>query len=160
MEYLLDWAYKNDVNYLRLKPKPPGFKKINDDINELTKYSIYRTSLFFVVWRRELFIEILNQYQDPWSFEVLGTYHYRNYEKFYVVNKDFINFVHILAKDKWIVSNIQKIEVEESILEKKQKMNYFIEKKWLIKKNILKFYEKVPDTFLKFKLYYFFKNIN
>lgn len=155
--HYLNWVYLNDANYLRLMPKPKGFKKIDDNIYELGPYSLYKNSLFFTVWNRELLIKLLRMYDNPWKFEVLGTLFVRQMEKFYTVNKKFIFIHHIVAKGCWIKRNIKKIKIDKKLIDKKPMMNSFVEFKWHIKRKLLSLLELIPDNYLKFTIYYLFK---
>lgn len=155
--YLL-WIYKNNANYFRLMPKPKGFKKIDDNIYELGRYSLYKSSLFFTVWNKNLLINLLNKFDNPWKFEVLGSRYVRDYEKFYTVNKSFIHIYHIVAKNLWINKNLTNLEIDNEIIKQKKRMNIFHEFFWTSKKNILKIFELIPDNFIKYNFYYLFKS--
>lgn len=157
LNFYLNWIQQNDANYFRLIPKPKGYKKIDEDIYELGPYSLYKNSLFFTVWNRELLIKLLSMYDNPWKFEVLGSLFVRYTEKFYTVNKKFIFIHHIVAKGCWIRGNIKKLKIEKKLIDKKPMMNSFVEYKWHIKRYLLSIFELIPDNYLKYKFYYLFK---
>ena len=155
--YLL-WIDKNNANYFRLMPKPKGFKKVDKNIFELGRYSLYKSSLFFTVWNKNLLLTLLKKFDNPWKFEVLGTKYVRNYEKFYTINESFIYIYHIVAKNLWINKNIRHLKIDNEIIKQKKRMNIFDEFFWTLKKDILKLFELIPDNFIKYNFYYLFKS--
>lgn len=157
LNYYLNWSFVNDVNYLRLMPKPIGFIKVENNIFNLDKYALYKSSLFFTVWNRQLFIDLLKRFKNPWEFEIKGTKYVRNYDKFYTINKKFIFIRHLVAKGCWINKNLNRLNVDQRIISQKKRLNFTTEIKWRIKKNLLKLFEMIPDNLIKYKLYYFFK---
>tara|TARA_B100002019_G_scaffold263195_1_gene251125 strand:- start:5092 stop:5871 length:780 start_codon:yes stop_codon:yes gene_type:complete len=154
----LFWINKNKANYFRLMPKPKGFKKIDENIYELGRYALYKSSLFFTVWNKNLLLRLLKKFDNPWKFEVLGSRYVRDYNKFYTVNKKFIYIHHIVAKNLWINRNLNYLNVDDDILKQKQRMNLLYESIWTVKKNILSLFELIPDNFIKYYFYYLFKS--
>jgi len=156
--HYLNWAFINDVNYLRLMPKPKGFKKVDKNIYELGPYSLYKSSLFFTVWNREHLISLLELFNDPWEFEVLGTRHVKNIDKYYTINEKFIFIHHLVAKGSWINKSLKKLNLENNLIIQKPIMKPIKEFIWHLKKNLLSLFELIPDNHLKYNFYYLFKS--
>lgn len=157
LNYYLNWAYDKKVRYLRLMPKPKGFKKVERNIYELGPYALYKNSLFLTVWNKDYLLKILKNYKTPWEFEVLGTRHVRHTEGYYTINEKFIYFHHLVAKGSFINRSFNKLKLDNSLTSYKKKLNPFYEISWQIKKELLKLYELIPDNFIKYHIYYLFK---
>ena len=115
----LRWIVKNNANYFRLMPKPKGFKKVDNNIFELGRYSLYKSSLF-LLFGIKIFFLLLKKFDNPWKFEVLGTKYVRNYEKFYTINESFIYIYHIVAKNLWINKNIRHLKIDNEIIKQRK----------------------------------------
>lgn len=157
LNYYLNWAYTNKVKYLRLMPKPKGFKKVTENIYELGPYSLYKNSLFLTVWNKKYLLKLLKNYKTPWEFEVLGTKQVRHTQGYYTINEKFIYFHHLVAKGSLINRSFNKLKLDSSIISSMKKLNIIYEIIWQIKKELLNLYELIPDNFIKYHIYYLFK---
>ena len=116
------------------------------DLKIIKKFSSYRISLQPTLWKKDFLKELLIKGENPWHFEILGTFRsffvnkkllVLSYEWFESNKKIYdTNGAGAIKKGEWISSELNKVE---SILLKKvvTSRNFFSEKK---------------DTFSKFNI--------
>lgn len=91
-----------EMNYLNLKSTPlpsskyqtkTGFRKIPKDMP-------YRTSFAPSIWKKDVLINLLDENESAWEFEIKGSVRSMCYEKFYVTTRPLMKMLHIIIKGK------------------------------------------------------------
>lgn len=106
---LLEWAIEHDINYLRLNPTPAPDIPYNDDLGIISKGSVYRSSVVFSVWKKELLSKLLIQGENAWEFEEIGTVRSDDYDGFYASTKELIPACNTVIKGVWEKEALKKI---------------------------------------------------
>ena len=78
-------------------------------------------------------------------------------EGYYTINEKFIYINHVVAKGCWINSNLRKLNIPLELKNSLPMMKFTDEMIWILKKNLLKIFELIPDNFIKYHLYYLLK---
>lgn len=109
-----NWVVQNEISYLRLrrtdqKKARPNYFKISND-------SMYRTSIFCSIWKKDVLESLLEPEENAWQFELRGSKRSIMYEKFYQVAEDRISYLHAIEKGIWNLKAIRWM--------KKNKLNY------------------------------------
>ena len=99
--FFLHWMYSKKINYLRLMPSPKPDIPYNNYIGEISKGSIYRASIPFSVWRKNILLDLLVKGESAWAFEVYGSIRSDKYEDFYSCRLRNFTYIHGVIKGKW-----------------------------------------------------------
>lgn len=77
----VDHFRNGSLDYLRLVPVPPGTEhcEFDDRLRLLKPEARYRTSLQAALWRKSVLLEILQDDESPWNFELIGNERSRSY---------------------------------------------------------------------------------
>lgn len=99
--HYLAWAEEHKANYLRMRGAPRPDKRVAENLGRIEPGSMYRTSLFQSLWRREVFLEVAKDGENPWQFELEGLKRADQYEGFYGVYRTVLSYVHGVERGKW-----------------------------------------------------------
>lgn len=109
-----NWVVKNEISYLRLRRTDQ--KKAKSNYSKLSSDSLYRTSVFCTIWKKDVLESLLEPEENPWQFELRGSRRSIAYENFYQVNEDRVSYLHAIEKGRWNLRAIRWM--------KKNKLNY------------------------------------
>jgi hypothetical protein len=72
---LFEYVIKQNIDYLRLYPSPGPDKNFNKEmkIGEISQNAKYRLSLMAAIWRKDTFLELLNDEETIWQMELIGS---------------------------------------------------------------------------------------
>ena len=108
---------ENDGNYLKFLSHPKSkFKSRSEHYNVLPKGSLYRSTAVFALWNKETLLQILRSNENPWEFEIKGSIRSDEFDNFFVVRKDFFQFIHSVVRGKFLNSAYKKIKEEDNKL--------------------------------------------
>ena len=94
------WINLNSPNYLRLtiSHKPKVFDSL---VGQIPQKTPYKTSLMPCIWKKSILKEILRSGESPWDFEIKGSLRASEYDNFYSLQKNLINYENAIVKGKW-----------------------------------------------------------
>ena len=97
---LSKWINNHDPNYLRLciSHKPKYF---DDLVGCIPNKTPYKTSTMPCIWKRSTLKKILNKSESAWDFEIKGSKRAYEFNEFYAVYKNLINYNNGIIKGKW-----------------------------------------------------------
>lgn len=103
---------KLNGNYLKLIPEPKPQNSINKYFGEINKGSLYRSTVVFAIWKKEVLSQLLISGENPWEFEEFSSIRSDQFDGFFVTKQRIISCYHGVVKGKYIYSTIQKIKKE------------------------------------------------
>ena len=97
---LSKWINNHDPNYLRLciSHKPKYF---DDLVGCIPNKTPYKTSTMPCIWKISTLKKILNKSESAWDFEIKGSKRAYEFNEFYAVYKNLINYNNGIIKGKW-----------------------------------------------------------
>ena len=146
---MLDWAIEHDINYLRLNPTPAPDIPYNDDLGIISKGSVYRSSVVFSVWKKELLSKLLIKGENAWEFEEIGTVRSDDYDGFYASTKELIPACNTVIKGVWekeALKTITKLGLKPD-LAKRRVMNATENLVWKLKIIRSYIFHSIPPRF-------------
>lgn len=108
---------QNNGNYLKFLSHPNSKLKSNSEYyNVLPKGSLYRSTAVFALWNKETLLNLLKSHENPWEFELKGSIRSDAFDNFFVVRKDFFQYIHSIVRGKFLHSAYNKIKKEDDVL--------------------------------------------
>lgn len=142
---------ESEGNYLKFLTHPKSNKKSHSlYFNVLEKGSLYRSTAVFALWNKETLMNLLNADENAWEFELEGSKRSDQFDKFYVVRKNFFQYIHSVVRGNFLHSAYKQIITESNdllSLVDRQIASPFFEHKQILKN-------------IRHKLFYFFVPIN
>ena len=143
----------DDMDYMNLKSSPPPNINICKDYGRLSSDASYRTSIVPSFWKKEILLELLNDKETAWQFEIFGSRRSKGYKNFFSVNSPVFEFDHIVIKGKIdrqvynrLKANNEHHNLDFSVMNRweyfKYSINYLIVTK-LIPRSIMSYYGKI-----------------
>ena len=119
IDELVDYAIKNDFNYLQFYRSISRGRRINSKLFKKNLSTVYRNSTIWSFWKKEILIDLLERKEDAWQFETIGNRRSSKYADFYSTRSNIIPFKNGVIKGRWdpLVKNKLKnmnIECSES----------------------------------------------
>ena len=111
---LYNYVKKNDVNMLRLIPRPGPNDKfpIFRNIGGINSNALYRVSGQAAFWKSSILLELLDEKESLWEFEINATQRSYKYEKFYSVYKPVLTYKHhVVERGKWFIWSAFKFKI-------------------------------------------------
>lgn len=148
----INYALSMNANYYQLYPSISKKKKMNGDFSEKIKNTNYRNGTVWSLWKKETLLELLDEKENAWEFEVNGNFRSKSYDKFYSTNKTIIPYYNAVVKGVWVRDVYFKLKKDKIVIGSggRKKMNYFV---YLIYKTKLKIFNLYRR--LSFKYYCF-----
>lgn len=88
------------MNYFNLKASPYPNKNIGDYFGELIPSTGYRTAVVPSLWKKTVLLNLLEDNENAWQFEVFGSRRSERYRGFYAIKTPLFTFDHIVIKGK------------------------------------------------------------
>ena len=99
LEALIRVHIQEGGNYLRLNPTPRGHgRKVREGVREVLSGEFYRTSTIMALWRREVLLELLDDRETAWQFELVGSARSAPYGGFAASDKQLVDCVNVVVK--------------------------------------------------------------
>jgi hypothetical protein len=98
---LYEWFVAVGANYLRLRPSPKPDRRIDAEVGEIFPGSMYRTSAVFAFWRRQVLVDLLDDHENPWEFELEGVRRADALGGFYSVYRSAFPYMHGVDRGRW-----------------------------------------------------------
>lgn len=92
---------------------------LNSFFGEIEPNAPYRCNATFSIWRKQTLLDLLDEDESAWEFEINGSERARNLTKFFNTKQNFFPNLHGVKKGKWMRSTLRKlratgIEIEVS----------------------------------------------
>jgi hypothetical protein len=107
---ILQWVSETKPSYLRLRAFLKPDKDVNGIIGLVEKKTVYRTSIYTSIWRKEILDALLVPGESAWDFEIKGSIRSDSYDGFYSTWKDYIPTIHGVIKAKWDRNALRKMK--------------------------------------------------
>ena len=91
-------------DYLRLTASPRSHRHVNTQYSFIAPVAIYRTSIFASIWRKSCLLDLLQDGESAWDFEILGTERSRSLSQFYSARSSLFSYQHCLIRSIWLRS--------------------------------------------------------
>ena len=99
LEAVLQAHIQGGGNYLRLNPTPRGHgREVWPGIREILPGEYYRTSTIMALWRREVLLDLLENRESAWQFELVGSARSDSYGGFFASDNQMVDCVNIVVK--------------------------------------------------------------
>lgn len=103
---LVNFMLEKDANHIRYWSNPaPDLPTDNPLIGECAKGAPYRSTVCGV-WDREHLLKLLLEGENPWNFEILGSYRTSYSAGFYATTSPLCEFKNMIEKGRWIPESI------------------------------------------------------
>lgn len=105
---IINFLETNNPAFLRIRPYPKPDKKIKKNFGIIFPESLfYRVNIFSSFWRKDVLIDLLEEEESAWQFELDGSKRSSKYKDFYVYTKKVFNYVHGIEKGQWKVDAVK-----------------------------------------------------
>lgn len=101
MDEMMQLFQEREMNYLRLNPFPPPTGKKYKKVGVVRKGELYRSSAVFSVWKKAVLLDILDERENAWQFEIMGATRTDKYDKWYSSLNTTITFLNLIVKGKY-----------------------------------------------------------
>ncbi|HLA91764.1 MAG TPA: hypothetical protein VJL28_15155 [Gemmatimonadaceae bacterium] len=111
----LRWAIEHDADYLRLRDVPKPAERVTDNIGRLVEGVPYRNTCFAALWRREVFLRLLQDGESAGQFEMEGTRRSDAYPRFYGVYRRPFEYLHGVVRGTWLRSTLRELVASSDV---------------------------------------------
>lgn len=105
LKSVVNFMFEKDANFIRYRPPAPDLATDNPLIGECTKGAPYRATVCGF-WDRDYLLGLLLEGENPWNFEILGSYRTSYSNGFYVTRSPLFEFKNMIEKGKWIPASV------------------------------------------------------
>ena len=102
LSYFINKAIFENWSYLRLSPRPKYDNQIEENIGQIKKDRLYRTSTAWALFKREVLIDLLDLNESAWDFEIKGSNRSNKYDDFYSIDIEVLPYLNGVVKGKWV----------------------------------------------------------
>lgn len=103
---LVDFMFEKDANHIRYWASPlPDLPTGNPLIGESAKGAPYRSTVCGF-WDRDYLLKLLLEGENPWNFEILGSYRTSYSNGFYAMTSPLCEYKNMIEKGKWIPASV------------------------------------------------------
>lgn len=95
-----------NVNHVKCTDTIKGDKQVGKYIFEIKNGVPYKVSLCGI-WNRKYLLNLLQDGESPWDFEVNGSSRAKNDNGFYTINTPILNNINMVEKGLWIKSSLK-----------------------------------------------------
>lgn len=111
-ECALRFVVERDVNHLKYWPVPkPDLKTDIPGIGEFSPGAPYRATVCGF-WDRRCLASLLIEGENPWLFEILGSYRTTYMDGFYGVKSSLYDYRNLIEKGRWIPESVAWAKAE------------------------------------------------
>ncbi|MBU1011373.1 MAG: hypothetical protein KKG99_00085 [Bacteroidetes bacterium] len=114
LELIIDQFIIMDGNFITLINEPKPDRPVNKHFGIISKNAMYRSTTTASLWKQSVLLDLLDDTENAWQFEKVGSKRSDKYEGFYSVNQDVFKFIHGVIKGKWTRKakrDLQKLNV-------------------------------------------------
>lgn len=103
---LVNFMFEKDANHIRYWASPaPDLPTDNPLIGECAKGAPYRSTVCGF-WDRDYLLKLLLEGENPWNFEILGSYRTSYSGGFYATTSPLCEFKNMIEKGRWIPASV------------------------------------------------------
>lgn len=104
---LIEFMVEKDANHIRYwaNPCPPDLSTDNPLIGECAKGAPYRSTVCGF-WDRQYLLRLLLEGENPWNFEILGSYRTSYSDGFYATYMPLCEYKNMIEKGRWIPASV------------------------------------------------------
>lgn len=151
VESCLSIAFKENINMLRLIPRPSPDKKDNEyeNLGLISPGSKFRVSTQSAIWDTQVLNELLVPNESIWEFEHNGSKRSNSITKFYSVINPVLTYKHhVVERGKWFPwSSRYFLKQDIGIdLGAREVMNFFETSRWILQKSIGPLANRLPKA--------------
>lgn len=107
MQKCFDLLENENVQHIHNKPKiPPDTIAFGGQFGKYERGMPYRVTLIGF-WKKQSLLKLLLPGENPWSFEIYGSYRSSNIDGFYCSLRKIFDYLHVVEKGKIFKSAIQ-----------------------------------------------------
>lgn len=104
----VEFLVQQNANHIKYWPIPDPHRTLsNSEFQVLERGKPYRTSVCGF-WDREYIQQLLIPGENPWNFEVLGSYRTSYSDGFYQLATPLFEFLNLIEKGFWIPASLEK----------------------------------------------------
>ncbi|MFM7544467.1 MAG: hypothetical protein ACKO5I_07560 [Ignavibacteria bacterium] len=118
VESLIERCVSEHWNYVRLNPTPKGDRRIDNAVSRISPGAVYRSSVVFSVWNKDVLNSLLLDGESAWDFEEIGSKRTDKLDGFYASNHTLIHASNTVIKGVWEVEAlniVRKLGIEPDI---------------------------------------------
>ncbi|MDO9385853.1 MAG: hypothetical protein Q7T65_04025 [Thiobacillus sp.] len=103
---LVKFLFEKDANHIRYWASPaPDLPTDNSLIGACAKGAPYRSTVCGF-WDRDYLLKLLIEGENPWNFEILGSYRTSYSDGFYATTSPLCEFKNMIEKGRWIPASV------------------------------------------------------
>ena len=103
---LVNFMFEKDANHIRYWANPaPDLPTDNHLIGECVRGAPYRATVCGF-WDRDYLLRLLIEGENPWNFEVMGSYRTSYSDGFYVTTLPLCEYINMIEKGHWIPASV------------------------------------------------------
>jgi len=103
---LVDFMFEKEANHIRYWANPaPDLPTGNHLIGECAKGAPYRATVCGF-WDRDYLLRLLLEGENPWNFEVMGSYRTSYSDGFYATTSPLCEYKNMIEKGQWIPASV------------------------------------------------------
>lgn len=103
---LVDFMFEKDANHIRYWARPaPDIPLGNSLVGECAKGAPYRATVCGF-WDRDYLLGLLLEGENPWNFEIMGSYRTSYSGGFYATTSPLCEFKNMIEKGRWIPASV------------------------------------------------------
>lgn len=115
VRHFVNETIKNNWDYLRLHPSPKPEEIVSDKIGRILPDSRYRASTVFPIFKKSTFLDLLDENESAWQFEINASIRSNKYPNFYSSRVPVTPYLNAIVKGKWVRSAYYTLKKEGMI---------------------------------------------
>lgn len=103
----VEFCFTSDAKHVKYWPNPsPSNRRHYPGIDQCTHGIPYRATVCGF-WDREYLMSLLLEGENPWNFEILGSYRASYVDGFFELNTPLFTFKHMVEKGRWLPQSVE-----------------------------------------------------
>jgi hypothetical protein len=121
-----------NANWLRLRNTSKIIDPVDGyaDLVEIKKGEPYRVALDIAFWKKDVFLALLREGENPWQMEIAGSERSNRYDGFYATREWVIERRNGLEAGKWMRYNLDLLKAEGLVIPEGHKI-MTVREEWL-----------------------------
>lgn len=109
LDTIIQFVSDKELDGLKLRKHPKLQHYEANNIGYVPPDSPYRLTVFGVIWKKAALLRALKKGENPWEFEIKGSY--RNPDlRIYALSYDFFSIFHGVVKGKWVRGIVETLQ--------------------------------------------------